>query len=70
MQASVEISKESCSPSPDCEDVRNKFSKNLILQMNDNDIMPESGAVIRNNPHLKDASLEESSYKNNSEFII
>ena len=70
MQASVEISKESFSPSTGSEDNRNKFSQDLILQMNTDDLMPESGAVIRNNPHLKERCLEKRSDGINSDFII
>ena len=70
VQASVEISKESFAPSTESEDDRNKFSQNLILQMNTDDLMPESGAVIRNNPHLKEIPLDERSDGNNSDFII
>ena len=70
MQASVDMSKESCSLSIQNEEGRNKFSQDLILQMNTDDLMPESGAVIRNNPHLKERCLEERSDGNNSDFII
>jgi len=62
--ASVEMGKESSTPSPSCEDMRNKFTQDLILQMNKDDILKESGAVVRNNPHLniKDESASKESF--------
>ena len=46
------MGKESCTPSPNPAEMRNIFSQELAIQIGEDDLIKESGAVIRNNPHL------------------
>ena len=73
MQASVEMGKESCTPSPNPAEMRNIFSQELALQIGEDDLIKESGAVIRNNPHLNagtDNTLECRADDNDSYLLI
>ena len=73
MQASVEMGKESCTPSPNPAEMRNIFSQELALQIGEDDLIKESGAVIRNNPHLNtitDTTLECRADDNDSYLLI
>ena len=52
MQASVEMSNESRTPSPKTGNGRNIMSENVAVKLNKDLLIKESGAVARNNPHL------------------
>ena len=46
------MGKESCTPSANSKEIRNIFSQEPALTMGEDDLIKESGAVIRNNHHL------------------
>jgi hypothetical protein len=52
LQASVEMSKESRTPSPENGNGRHPLSENVSVNIKKDLLVKESGAVARNNPHL------------------
>ena len=69
------MSKESRTPSPKTGDVRNMFpeDKNVIVKMSEDFLIKESGAVVRNNPHLHpstDNNIKDRTDDNDSYLLI